>query len=106
MEQNGKDGKTARGGFAKPTKEQLAKRYNHHPPVGNQAAEYGQVREAIKQCAETCVELTPVCPEQTRALNALDEAMFLFNAAKARHEPRGAAAAGLAGTGEQARPSV
>ena len=33
-----------------------------------------------------CVNLTPCSPEQTRALNALDEAMFLFNAAIARNE--------------------
>ena len=47
---------------------------------------YANVRHAIKQAAIACVGLTPCSPEQTRALNALDEAMFLFNAAIARHE--------------------
>ena len=38
------------------------------------------------ECAKFCVERTPCSPEQTRALNALDEVMFLFNAAIARNE--------------------
>lgn len=70
--------------FEKPTPVELAKRYNHHPPVADQGARYGKIREKILETAELCVSLTPVSPEQTRALNALDEAMFLFNAAIAR----------------------
>ena len=70
--------------FEKPTQAELAKRYNHHPPVGDQGSSYGKIREKILETAELCVRLTPVSPEQTRALNALDEAMFLFNAAIAR----------------------
>lgn len=61
------------------TDEQLAHRYKHHAPFGDQA-------ERILTAALTCRDLTPVSPEQTRALNALDEAMFLFNAAIARAE--------------------
>jgi hypothetical protein len=71
--------------FKKPTIEELAHRFDHHPPQGDQAARYTNVRHAIKQAAVTCVELTPCSPEQTRAINALDEAMMLFNAAIARH---------------------
>lgn len=72
--------------FEKPTAEQLAKRYMHHLPQGNQAQRYAAIRDMIRATAVNCVDLTPCCPEQTRALNALDEAMFLFNAAIARNE--------------------
>ncbi|HVL15849.1 MAG TPA: hypothetical protein VM529_24975 [Gemmata sp.] len=71
--------------FHKPTVDELTHRFRHHPPRGDdQAKQYAEVRHQILQCAIACVNLTPVCPEQTRALNALDEAMFLFNAAIAR----------------------
>jgi hypothetical protein len=70
----------------KPTHEQLAHRYVYHPTSIEQAERHGQIRMAIKLAAITCVELTPCSPEQSRALNALDEAMFLFNAAIARNE--------------------
>lgn len=72
--------------FEKPTLEQLANRFDHHPPKGDQADRYALVRNTIKAAAITCVEATPCSPEQTRALNALDEAMMLFNAAIARNE--------------------
>jgi hypothetical protein len=72
--------------FEKPTEAQLANRFDHHPPKGDQAERYAQVRHALKRAAVVCVELTPCCAEQTRALNALDEAMMLFNAAIARNE--------------------
>lgn len=72
--------------FEKPTIEQLEHRYRHHPPKDNQAERYAEVRHAILNAAVKCVDLTPCSPEQTRALNALDEAMMLFNAAIARNE--------------------
>lgn len=72
--------------YQKPTLEQLSNRYVHHAPKGDQGLRYGQIRSHILATAINCVELTPCCPEQTRALNALDEAMFLFNAAIARNE--------------------
>lgn len=72
--------------FQKPTVKALENRFDCHAPQGDQASRYEAVRHAIKQCAITCVDLTPCSPEQARALNALDEAMFLFNAAIARNE--------------------
>lgn len=72
--------------FEKPTVEQLENRFDYHPPKTDQANRYELVRHAIKQAAVACVSLTPCSPEQSRALNALDEAMFLFNAAIARNE--------------------
>lgn len=76
------------GGRPKPSKADLERRFNHHPPHGDQTQRYGAVRASIRQAAAECVDLTPVCPEQTRALNALDDAMFLFNAAIARTEAK------------------
>lgn len=72
--------------FEKPTVEQLANRFDYHAPKDDQGDRYAAVRHAIKQAAVECVRLTPCSPEQARALNALDEAMFLFNAAIARNE--------------------
>lgn len=72
--------------FAKPTEEQLAHRFEHHAPKGDQVTRYTLVRAAIYEASVTCVAVTPCSPEQTRALDALDEAMMLFNAAIARNE--------------------
>lgn len=72
--------------FQKPTKQQLENRFMHHPPFGDQAERYGKIRAKILEAAEACVEMTPCSPEQARALNSLDEAMMLFNAAIARNE--------------------
>ena len=72
--------------FEKPTPSQLSHRYTYHAPKGDQAKRYETIRAVILGAAQIGVENTPVSPEQTRALNALDEAMFLFNAAIARNE--------------------
>lgn len=72
--------------FEKPSDEQLKNRFTHHAPINDQAKRYEEIRARICQVAVRCVELTPCSPEQTRALNALDEAMMLFNAAIARNE--------------------
>jgi hypothetical protein len=72
--------------FGKPTIEQLSHRFDYHAPKGDQAERYGKIRWLIGEVAVACVDMTPCSPEQTRALNALDEAMFLFNAAIARNE--------------------
>jgi hypothetical protein len=72
--------------FEKPTFEQLSKRFTYHAPKGDQPSRYETIRAAILGAAKIGVECSPCSPEQTRALNALDEAMFLFNAAIARNE--------------------
>ena len=72
--------------FLKPSVKDLEHRFNYHPPKGDQIGRYEKVRSTLLTAALTCVELTPCSPEQTRALNKLDEAMFLFNAAIARTE--------------------
>lgn len=63
----------------------LSQRFTHHPPQGDQADRYTQVRAHCLNTARAIVALTPPSPEQSRALNALDEVMFLANAAIARH---------------------
>lgn len=68
--------------------EAIGRRYNYHPPIGNQAQRYGEIRDKLAETAKYCRDRSPMSPEQTRAFNALDEAMFLFNAAIARNEPR------------------
>lgn len=71
----------------KPTVEQLSNRFRHHPPTGEQAQRYAQIRAKILECAVFCVGQTPCSPEQTRAVNALHDAMMLFNASIACNEP-------------------
>ena len=72
--------------FKAPTPEQIDHRFTHHPPHGDQATRYGEIRGKIAETAKFIVERTPVSPEQSLALNALDQAMFLANASIARHE--------------------
>lgn len=73
--------------FSKPTDSDLLNRFTHHPITsGEQIEKYATIREQILETAILIRDLTPVSPEQSRAFNALDEAMFLANAAIARHE--------------------
>lgn len=67
--------------FEKPTWEQLYNRFRHHSPVGDQAARYDVINNALYLAALECVAASPVSPEQTRAVNALLEARYLFHAA-------------------------
>lgn len=72
----------------KPTNEQLALRFAHHPPQGDQVQRYTEIRAKLLETAQYCVERSPCSPEQTRAINSLHEAMMLFNASIACNEPR------------------
>lgn len=72
--------------FAKPTDEQLENRYRYHAPKGDQTERYAAVRAKILETAKFIRDNTPCSPEQARAFNALDDAMFLANAAIARNE--------------------
>lgn len=73
-------------GFKKPTDAELENRYKHHPPVGDQVHRYAAIRAEVLKLAKFIVNATPCSPEQARALNALDDAMMLSNAAIARNE--------------------
>lgn len=72
--------------FEKPTDAQLNNRFKYHAPKGDQVERYAAIRASILNTAKVVVDLTPCSPEQARALNALDEAMMLANAAIARNE--------------------
>jgi hypothetical protein len=86
-----------RSPFVKPSREDLVNRFSYHAPRGDQPSRFNRIRTTILVAAIDIVDLTPCSPEQTRALNALDEAMCLANAAIARgemsvHEPAGSTA--------------
>lgn len=72
--------------FTKPTDEDLTSRYAYHAPKGDQVERYAAIRAKVLETAMLVRDLTPCSPEQARALNALDEAMMLANAAIARNE--------------------
>ena len=63
----------------------LTERFTHHAPTPEQVPKYGEVRARALEFAERLVEMCPSSPELTRAINALDEAVMLANAAIARH---------------------
>lgn len=71
-------------------KEQLLARlavdHTYHPPFGDQAERYTQIRAQARHFAELVVELTPVSRNQSLALTAIEEAAFHSNAAIARNE--------------------
>ncbi len=69
-----------------PTTEELEQRYLFHAPKGDQGDRFEKIRNVICKAAKECVMITPVSKEQTRALNALDEALALFTFAIARNE--------------------
>lgn len=71
----------ARPQFPKPTAESLRHKFAYHAPTGDKAQRHEAVRETCLAAAMTIVDLTPSCPEQTRAVNAIQEAMMLANAA-------------------------
>lgn len=70
----------------KPTVQELENRFCYHAPFGDQADRYAHIRKVIGECCIQCVFRTPCSPEQTRAVNAMHEAMMLFNAAIAVNE--------------------
>jgi hypothetical protein len=70
----------------KPTQEELANKFDHHVPFGDQGERYSRVRAVLKEACLRCVHMTPCSPEQTRAVNAMHEAMMLFNSAIALNE--------------------
>lgn len=70
----------------KPTDAQLENRYTYHAPKDGQAERYAAIRAKVLETAKFIRDNTPCCPEQSRAFNALDDTMFLANAAIARNE--------------------
>lgn len=63
----------------------LEDRFTHHPPNAEQIPKYEDVRARALEFARFLTETCPSSPELTRAVNAVDEAVMLANAAIARH---------------------
>lgn len=66
--------------------EALRNRYSYHAPKSGQQQRYEAIRAGCLNLALDIVAMTPGSPEQSLALNALDQVMFLANAAIARRE--------------------
>lgn len=64
----------------------LEKRFTYHPPKGDQAVRYAQIRADAKQFALMIDELAPDSREKSLAVTALEEAVMWANAAIARNE--------------------
>jgi hypothetical protein len=74
--------------FNPPTDADLENRFCHHPPVSEeQVQKYASIRAKALEFAKLIRDLTPCSPEQTRAINAVDEAMMLANAGISRYCP-------------------
>jgi len=70
------------------TKADLEKRFDYHPPGSNKVKDqFGTIRFACKELAETVVTLVPEGREQSTALTKIEEAMMWANAGIARNQP-------------------
>jgi hypothetical protein len=79
--------------YDRPTKsipagseEDLANRFLHHAPHGDQAERYEIIRETALSFAKLILDETPRSREQSLAFTALEEAVMWANAAIARNE--------------------
>lgn len=68
------------------TKEAIQHKFTYHAPIGNQKERYEILREMGKALALSIVEHTPFSDEQINAINHLEIAIMLANAAIARNE--------------------
>lgn len=72
--------------YERPTEIDVDNRFTHHPPQGDQAQRYEQLRGRAKSLALEIMSLTPPSREQSLAITALEEAVMWANAAIARNE--------------------
>ena len=66
--------------------QEIEKRFTYHPPKGNQAERYGDIRANARTFAYLLTTFCPVSRELSVALTKLDEVVFWANAAIARNE--------------------
>lgn len=71
--------------YEKITEEQLVNRFSYHRATEEQGRTYDFIRKRCLELARDLVRSAPDGPELRRALHALDDCMFLTNAAIARH---------------------
>lgn len=63
----------------------LEERFTYHPPTPDQIPKYEEIRRLGLEFAARLSELCPSSPELTHAVNHVDVAVMLANAALARH---------------------
>lgn len=66
--------------------QELATRFTHHPPKGDQSQRYQAIRDRARNLAVFIDENAPDSREKDEALTRLEEAVFWVNAAIARRE--------------------
>jgi hypothetical protein len=64
----------------------LSGRFTYHPPKGDQAVRYSEIRQHAHRLASFISESTPPGREQALAITHLEETVFWANAAIARNE--------------------
>jgi hypothetical protein len=73
-------------GTPSPSPAELLRRFTHHPPKGDQAERYKQVRTAALSLAILFMDRCPPSQELSLALTNLEQAVFWANASIARNE--------------------
>lgn len=64
----------------------IDRNFTHHPPAGNQAERYGDIRNRAGELAQLVSVLAPPSRELSLAVTKIEEAVFWANAAIARGE--------------------
>ena len=64
----------------------LSVRFTHHPPKGDQAYRYGEIRNRAHAFAALIDEMAPDSREKSLAITHLEQAVMWANAAIARNE--------------------
>lgn len=67
-------------------RDELVRRFTHHPPVDDQSLRYERIRAKVISVARLIVVYTPPSREQNEALKQLELAVMWANAAIARRE--------------------
>lgn len=73
--------------YARIPDDEITHRFTYHAPSADQVQRHAALRAAALDLARLISMLTPASREQTLALDHLDQAVFLANAAIARREP-------------------
>ena len=63
------------------TEEGLNKWFTYHAPRPDQTVRYERIRSVAKMFAQTIIENTPQCADQTAAIRKVREAVMTANAA-------------------------
>ncbi len=66
----------------------IQNRFTYHPPHGDQAQRYEQLRTEARNLALLILRLCPSSRERSLAITALEETVMWSNASIARNEPK------------------